>query len=374
MILSGLDIRACRVASSVTGSDALRGATRPDGLEFLVYTLRTECGRSASMFGFAGADGVGSARLAKSLDPFLAGRNALDREELWHAFRKQDRFWSHFPIYIWGPIDCCLWLLAAEDAEQPLWRYIGGYRDKVPVYVSSMFHDDPDTYVEEARAAKQAGFAAYKLHPPGNSFQDDMEIHRACRNEVGDDFDLMSDPVAFMTYPEALRYGRHLEELGYLWFEEPIQDENIPALKALTRALDIPVVGTETLAKHPYSVADCIAERVVDVVRADVSWSGGVTAVLKTARTAESFGMNCEIHTAIFHPLEMVNLHLCGAMKNCSYLELLTPTEAFSFGLKSPLPIRDGVAELPETPGLGIELDWDLIDQSTHWQAQGHLQ
>lgn len=367
MEIIGLDIRACAQSSDVAASGALKDVARPKGLEFLVYTLRTACGRSASMFGFAGADGEGSARLAKSLEPFLRGRNALDREALWHDFRKQDRFWSLLPVYIWGPIDCCLWLLAAQAAGQPLWRYLGGYRAEVPVYVSSMFHKDGQTYVDEAIAAKDAGFAAYKLHPPGDSIAQDLDIHAACRDAVGPEFGLMSDPVAFMTYPEALRYGRRLEELGFVWFEEPIQDENIPALKALTHSLDIPIVGTETIAKHPYSVAGCIADRVVDVVRADVSWSGGVTAVMKTAHLAESFGMNCEIHTSIFHPLELVNLHICAAVKNCSYLELLAPVEHFAFGLTEPLPVLNGRAQLPEAPGLGRDLDWAFIDNTTVW-------
>ena len=69
------------------------------------------------------------------------------------------------------------------------------------------------------------------------------------------------------------------------------------------------------IAKHPYSVAECISTRVVDMVRADVSWSGGITATMKTAHLAESFGVQCEIHTAIYHPLELVNLHCCAAIK-----------------------------------------------------------
>jgi L-alanine-DL-glutamate epimerase-like enolase superfamily enzyme len=175
----------------------------------------------------------------------------------------------------------------------------------------------------------------------------------------------MSDPVARLTLPQALRYGRRLEELDYLWLEEPMADENITALRELTRQLDIAVVGTEVIAKHPYSVADCIATQVVDAVRADVSWSGGITAVLKTAHLAEAFNVNCELHSTILHPLELVNLHLCAAIQNCSYLELLWPVEDFAFGLKGGLPIAAGVATLPDAPGLGRELDWDLIDDAT---------
>lgn len=365
MKIKSLDIRACKLDSDAATSELLRGAKRGAGIEFLVYTLTTECGRSASMFGFSGASGVGSGYLAASLKPFFEGRDPHFREAIWHDFRHQDRLWSLLPVYIYGPIDACLWLLAAQEADLPLHKYIGAARSEVPVYVSSMFHDSAEDYVAEARSARRNGFAAYKLHPPGNSIEQDLEIHRAVREAVGPDFTLASDPVAFMSLPKALRYGRALEDLGFAWFEEPMADENIPSLRELTRQLDIPVWGTEVIAKHPYSIAECIATNVVDTVRADVSWSGGVTAVLKTAHLAETFNVNCELHTAILHPLELVNLHLCAAIKNCTYFELLTPVESFAFGLTEGLPIKSGVAQLPDGPGLGQELDWALIEDAT---------
>jgi len=224
---------------------------------------------------------------------------------------------------------------------------------------------DAAAYASEARAVCDAGMKAYKIHPPGKSLEEDIDIHRVVREAVGPDFALMSDPVAPYTFDQALRLGRVLENLGYLWFEEPLPDENFSALKELTRILDIPIVGTEVLAKHPYSVAECITNRVVDAVRADVSWSGGVTGVLRTARLADAFHMNCELHTTIFHPLELVNLHLNGAVANSSYFEVLWPIEKFQFGLTSELPIKDGIATMPTSPGLGGELDWDFIDEST---------
>lgn len=364
MRVAGLEIRACATDPERIGGE-LRGPGGGMRHEFLVYTVRTDCGRSASMFGFAGASAEGSMRLAKSLEPFLAGRRIHDREALWRDFRVRNRMWGHFPIYIWGPIDCCLWLLAAEAAGLPLYRYIGAAREEVPVYASSMFLDSGADYVTEAEAIGAAGFKAYKLHPPGRSIDEDLEIHAAVRDAVGAEFPLMSAPVATMTLPDALRYGRALEEMGFLWFEEPMADENAPALRELTRQLDIPVVGGETLAGHPYSLADIVARRAVDAIRADASWTGGVTGVLKSAHLAEAFHMNCELHTTIFHPLELVNLHLCAAVENCTYFELLAPIEDFAFGLKEALPIEGGVARLPEGPGLGCELDWDFIDAAT---------
>ena len=359
-------IRACRHKGSSVPGAAMRDGQSQDALEFLVYTIKTETGHSASMFGFSGRSALGAGHLAAaSLRPFFLGRNALDREAAWQDWRVSDRWWHHLPIYSYGPVDCCLWILAAEAAGQPLWRYIGGDRAEVPVYCSSLVLADADAYAAEARAVQAAGMKAYKIHPPGRSLAEDVEIHRAVRAAVGPDYPLMSDPVAPYTLEEAVRLGRTLEEMNYLWLEEPLPDESFAALRELTRVLDIPVVGTEVLAKHPYSVAECVATRVVDAVRADPSWTGGVTGTLKTARLAEAFLMNCELHTTIFHPLELVNLHLNGAIRNSSYFELLWPTGIFAFGLEGELPIDAGIATLPEAPGLGMGLDWDLIENAT---------
>jgi L-alanine-DL-glutamate epimerase-like enolase superfamily enzyme len=75
--------------------------------------------------------------------------------------------------------------------------------------------------------------------------------------------------------------------------------------------------------------------------------------------------MPCEVHTAIFHPLEMVNLHVCGAIRNSDWFEVLWPMDHFSFGLPGGLPIEDGMAILPQTPGLGAPLDRDAIENAT---------
>jgi L-alanine-DL-glutamate epimerase-like enolase superfamily enzyme len=366
MKITDLEIRCCHYEVPAISAEKFRDGSVIDGLDFLVLTITTESGLRASMFGFAGRSALGSGHLAAaSLRPLLIGRNALDREEIWKAFRTANRWWHHLPIYSYGPVDICLWLLGAQAAAQPLWRYLGGARRQIPVYCSSLVLPDAEAYANEALAVKNAGFKAYKTHPPGTSLKQDIEIHQAVRDAVGDEFDLMADPVAPYTLEEAIRFGRVLESLNFKWLEEPLPDESFSALRELTRVLDIPIVGTEVLANHPYSVAECISTRVVDVVRADVSWTGGVTGTMKTAHLAEAFHMNCEIHSSIFHPLELVNLHVNAAITNSTYFELLYPIANFDFGLVSPLPICNGIATLPEEPGLGIELDWDMIENAT---------
>lgn len=301
---------------------------------------------------------------AAALKPFFLGKNPLFREALWHQYRMADRWWNHIPIYSYGPFDIICWLLSAQAASMPLYRFLGATRDSVPVYGSSLLLQSPDDYAAQARTVKAQGWHGYKIHPPGDP-RVDAEICRAVRASVGPEYRLMSDPVAAYTFDQAIRMGRLLEELDYHWFEEPLYDESHHCLRELARTLDIPICGAEVLPKHPYSIAEPISTRVFDIVRADPSWSGGVTGVMKTAHLAEAFGVQCELHTTIYHPLELVNLHCCAALHNCEMFELLLPVTHYDFGLAEPIRIENGHAILPEKPGLGIDLDWNFIDNCT---------
>lgn len=364
MKITDISIRLCRHAAPQMQPHEMRDGTRSD-LEFLVISARTDTGLEAHTFGFAGRGAAMAGEVAATvLKPFFLGRDPRYREKHWHDFRMVDRWWNHVPIYAYGPFDILCWLLCALEAGQPLYRYLGACRDSVPVYASSLTLPKPEEYARQAVALQKRGWAAYKLHPNGTP-EEDIAAYRACREAVGPDFKLMADPVASYTQTQALRVGRELERLNYYWFEEPLFDNDFHGLRELARVLDIPICGTEVLPGTPYSTAECIATRCVDIVRADVSWRGGITGTMKTAHLAEAFGLQCELHTTIYHPLELVNLHCCAAIKNCEFFEVLEPMPYFDFGLTQPLDIRDGRAHLPQKPGLGCDLDWDFIDRCT---------
>jgi L-alanine-DL-glutamate epimerase-like enolase superfamily enzyme len=249
-------------------------------------------------------------------------------------------------------------------AHQPVYKLLGAAREKVPLYVSSMFLPGPEDYAKQALEVKAKGYKGYKLHPPGG-LDLDIACYRAVRKAVGDDFTLMADPVIMYSYEEALKAGRELEKLSYKWLEEPLLDVDLHSLKKLREKLDIPICGTEVIAGNNYSVANCIKDGIVDIVRTDVSWRAGITAVMKTAHLAESFGVKCELHTTIYHGLEQVQLHPSLAISNCEFFETLYPFDDFNFGTKSQLNIIEGYVMAPEGEGLCIDYDWDFIDKHT---------
>ena len=100
-------------------------------------------------------------------------------------------------------------------------------------------------------------------------------------------------------------------------------------------------------------------------MRADVSWTGGVTGTLKTAHLAESFGMNCELHMTVLSIMDIANLHVGLSIKNCRYIELPYPDGA-TFGITNPIkPNKEGYIEAPTTPGLGAVLNNAEIEENT---------
>jgi L-alanine-DL-glutamate epimerase-like enolase superfamily enzyme len=363
MKFTNIEIRACK---HTPNTDLTLKDGRPMSFEFLVLKFETDEGLSCETFGFAGRSSLAIGEVSSQMiKPFFIGRDTRYREKNWHDFRKYNRAWNLSQNYCFAPYDIASWLVQSISANLPLYQFIGAMRDSIPIYGSSMTLKTADDYAKEALDLKKRGWAAYKLHPPLD-YEITIEAHKACREAVGSNFRLMSDPVNNFSYNQNLHFGKLLEDLDYYWLEEPMYDEFHGSLKSLKEKLKIPIVGGETAENHPEGVAHLISDRAVDIVRGDISWSGGITGLLKTAHLAEAHGMNCEIHTAIYHPLELVNLHCASAIKNTEFFEVLLPEHLFNIGLKEKINIKDGHAYVPKNkPGLGIDLDWDFIDNST---------
>jgi L-alanine-DL-glutamate epimerase-like enolase superfamily enzyme len=357
-----IEIRACRVdRSSVSERSALDGTKVPD---VVVITLTTDSGVRGTSFGFGGLDSRNTARAFAQVAPFFLDRDPLAHERNLREFRHFDRRWNLSPIYAYGPFDVACWDIAGQVAGMPVHHILGAAHDRLPVYASSLFFATVDDYVTEARSVRADGFAAYKIHPPGLAALD-LEVYRAVRDEVGPDFTLMADPVATHTLDEAVMVGRELEKLGYLWFEEPLDDYDIESLIQLSRELEIPIAGAESIAGGALLTAQYISSGALDIVRADVSWRGGITAALDVARLADDHGIACELHTTIYHPLELANLQCALAIPNTTYFEVLYPLDTYAFGLAEPLDIREGFIYPPSAPGIGAVYDWNAIDAAT---------
>jgi len=364
-VITDIEIRACVTGRQQFGDDW----SVTNGLNFTVITLTDSDGVKGTSFGFGALDSTIAGKAMSAIKPFFMGRNPFDTEKAMKEFENFDRKWNHVPIYAYGPFDNACWDIKGKVAGLPVYKLLGAAREEVPVYVSSGVLPSVEAYVTEALEVKAKGFRGYKLHPPGmvegGKTEMDIEAYKAVRAAVGPDFALMADPVIGHNYDEALKVGRELEKLNFVWFEEPVLDVDFNSLRKLREKLNIPIIATEVLAGAQYSTAMYIKEGIVDIVRSDVSWRGGLSAVMKTAHVAEAFGVQCELHTTIYHALEMVQVHASLAIPNCHFFELCYPTDPLDFGTKHKLDIADGMICAPKGVGFGIEYDWDYIDNHT---------
>jgi L-alanine-DL-glutamate epimerase-like enolase superfamily enzyme len=330
-----------------------------------VVTIKTDVGIEGHGFALQGLS-VAQA-IAEVVRPQVVGEDPFDYEKIWHRMLERDRWGGHLPRNAYGPVDVALWDVMGRALGKPIYKLLGGCRERVKAYNTTGAISDPEEQAQAALAAQEAGFTAYKLHPKGG-YDLDLASCKAVREAVGDEMRIMSDPVAAYNHQEALRMGRELEELDYYWYEEPLMDPDIEGYVELTRSLEIPVVGTEWSQGGLwglYSVPQYLMRKAVDIVRSDVSWKGGITGLLKTLHLCEAFGVNCEVHTSMMSLMDVANLHVICAKKNCEYFEYAGPlTEGIGFGITEPIRLDDeGYVSPPDGPGLGVDVDWDSLEE-----------
>jgi L-alanine-DL-glutamate epimerase-like enolase superfamily enzyme len=330
---------------------------------------------------FLSFPGPGPAAIADQIvtfvKPLLLGQDPLDIGRHWRRIGGLGHFIS--PI-THGVVDVALWDIAGQAAGLPIHRLLGGCRDRVPVYFSAGHHASPEAYAEEARYWRERGWSGYKLHPPRAPWLDtpappiavDIDACSAVREAVGPEMALMLDATWSYSYTEALRVGRAIEELDYYWYEDPLRANDIHGYRRLKQHLHIPMLATEITPGGLDALAQWVTTGATDFLRGDVVIKGGITGLLKIAHLAEAFNMTCEIHDGYNALGNVANLHVMMAIDNCEWFEVLAfnrsgdhSLEHLSYGLTAPLEIdAGGWLHAPTAPGLGVEVDWDLINSA----------
>lgn len=328
-----------------------------------------------------GPDGYcfgGSAGANDVAADYLVGQNPLHRERLWNQLLRAQRLNSGtLDTGSLARVDCALYDVAGKAADMPVCELLGGAREEVPVYASTMVGDDDpdglgtvDAYVDFAEELVDRGFPAIKLHswmPPYDADPDRViEMCRAVREAVGPDIDLMLDSHHYYARTEAKRIGDALGDLDFMWFEEPMDEYSMSAYEWLSVEVDVPILGPETAEGKHRTRAEWAKRGVADLGRVGVSDVGGITPARKVAALYESFYMECEPHGNSLAELQ----HLCSMATPGHYFEygLLHPEydyEAWSRPwLKNYPEPDDGTIRVPDRPGLGYEIDWDLIEDN----------
>ena len=344
--------------------------------ERTTYAIRIET--DAGVTGeYVGGDAPGFAQVNMVAD-YLVGKNPLNRERHWSEMKRALRKYDRMGI---GPIDIALWDLAGKLHDAPIHELLGTYRERLPAYASTYFGSDtglnsPEAYADFAAQCLDLGYPAFKIHPVGGlddrDVREEIQLVRAVGERVGDEMALMLDPVCeYETFADALAVGRACDEQDFFWYEDPYRDggSSQHAHRKLRGKLDTPLLMTE-LVRGLEPHADFAAAEATDFLRADPEWDGGITGAIKIARVAEGFGLDVEYHLA--GPAQR---HLMAATRNSNFYEigLVGPSsgpphteppiyDAYTDRLESVGD--DGTFPVPDGPGLGVEYDWDYIEDN----------
>lgn len=324
----------------------------------LLVTVHTDCGIKG--ISYLWCFGPQRARvllqMVQDLGRFVVGHDPRQTAVLWSMLWRETNFFGHVGVAMLAQsaLDIACWDIKAKHAEQPLWQLLGGARKPIPVYAGGLFLSDPiDAIVEEAKQYIKQGFRGMKMRTGSASAHDDIARVEAVRAAIGNDVALMVDVVQGWKPDQAIQMGRSLERFDLAWLEDPVAFDDHAGLRAVARALDMPVCAGE----NDYSklgFARLLDGKCMDVAMADLQRVGGITEWLKVASLAESRAMRITPH--VFHE---ISVHLMSVIPNGFWLEYVPWWDIL---FTQPLTLVDGHLTASELPGLGLEFNWNLVD------------
>ena len=300
--------------------------------------------------------------LENSLDMIkktLVGKDPFDREKIYYELNFPGSNFNKNK-YFNSALDFALWDIAGKAFNVPVYKLMGGFRNRVRAYASSLAHSDIDSYLQVIRTAEERGFTAYKIH----GFREpkkDIELCEACRAAFPG-MDFMMDTMYDFDRASALKVGRVLDKLDFVWYECPIRDDDLEGLRLLRRKLDTPIAAGEVNLLGFPAFSEYITSGAVDILRSFGDHIGGITPMLKAAHLCEAHNLKNELHSYGPTLVEAAHLHVMLAIRNCDFFEAADAEGMFTVGMKDTITVApDGYVYAPQKPGLGYDVDWDYI-------------
>ena len=309
------------------------------------------------------------------LEPLYVGENALEPERVSEKLH-QHMFWlgrGGSITHAISGIDIALWDLLGKATGQPVGRLLGGrYRDRVQPY-ASLLMDEPEKLRDHLLAVKAQGFRAFKIGwgPFGRRNQaTDEAIVKAAREAVGTDSRLMVDAGgsdAYWTngYRWALNTAKMLADYDVHWFEEALVPDAVEDFAKLREHSPVPISGGEVLTRRQ-AFQPFLEARAFDIIQPDVTKVGGISEERRIAWMAQEHGIRFIPHGWNTAVGLAADLHLASAFPGTDLVEYLTGSPFIDEITVGSWSLDDeGMLAIPETPGLGLELDPDAVAKYT---------
>jgi len=298
------------------------------------------------------------------LNPLLIGEDPRNVEELWKKMYGLTLWYGRKGVAMstLGGVDTALWDLRGKSVEKPVWELLGGERKTCPAYASGLLWKEVEKLAEEAGQYIEKGFRRVKMRLARSEEYDTSAI-LAVRKAIGMDHDVIVDASMRYHFELACRMGDFLREQKVFWYEEPFAPEDIDSYTALRQVVRVPIAGGEN-EFGLQGFREMIRAKALDIVQPDASRCGGISEAWKIAKMAKESGLGVATHSWNDAVAIIANAHMVSAVPNGITVEVDQMNNPFvNELLVEPLQIEDGELQLSHAPGLGIQLDLEVIDK-----------
>ena len=318
--------------------------------------------------GLTGIGRGGSAELIeREFAPMLVGEDPRRPARLWQ--RMYDLAWrfrgpGRAAMGTIGALDVAIWDLYGRACGEPVWRLLGGYRDRVTAYADGIGYEHQNAEEVAALVRKHAdlGFKAVKFHLSNDDRELALDKVRLSRQALGDDTRLMIDIHRMWEGRTAAAMARRFEPYDLYWIEEPVRgDDEAAHMRMVREATGSLVAGGESEGTL-YGIRHLIVDGGLQVVQSDIIGGGGFTGLMRMAALAEAHHVYVAPHGASFPE---INCHLIAAAPNGLMVSACPHTEPYQIWSElydPPFQIVDGIIHMGDEPGLGLTLNADFID------------
>lgn len=304
--------------------------------------------------------------IARGLAELLLGGHPLEIDRLWQLmFHGSDHYGrGGAALHTISAIDMALWDIAGKVAGRPLCDLLGGARVReLPVYASAVMPESAAEVETIARRTVDEGYGALKLGwgPLGKDLDRDEELVRSARKVLGPGYSLMVDGGRAYTVKSALQLLRRLEDAHLYWLEEPLEPDDYDGYRRLCDAAPVRIAAGE--ADSCIGPFRTLVERGhLDVLQPDIGRCGGFTVAREIAELARRRSVEVVPHCFSTGVLVAASLHFAATLDRPTFSEFSIADSPLVNGLlKEPFRLHDGKLAVPTGPGLGVELNEEVV-------------
>ena len=310
--------------------------------------------------------------VAGGLRQMLIGENPLEIDRLWEKMYRGTIYCGRrsTAIHAMSGVDIALWDIKGKALGLPVSQLLGGpHTKKIRAYASTLMPETPEECFKVVSENVERGFTAIKLGwgPWGRDADLDIVLAKAAREAAGDKVELMFDiGLGWPNADHAIKQVRRLEEYRPYWVEEPLWPDELDGYRKLADTVETRIAAGEQDSTR-WGFEDLMERCRVDVVQPDVTRAGGISEVVKIGRQAELRGTMCVTHSWSTGIIKAASLHALAALPKSEWFEYCvqdTPLNKLLTDEQFPID-SDGMVEIPTKPGLGIEIDDEVVARFT---------